>query len=64
MTRRRLKRGSKWRRAVPIEPSWILLPEGLDFYEPIVVQNRLYFNRDNLHAKATYSYRATALGIA
>ncbi|SEP34849.1 protein of unknown function [Rhizobium tibeticum] len=23
------------------------MPEGLDLYGPIVVQNRLYFNRDN-----------------
>lgn len=47
MTDRQSKHGNKLRRAVPIEPSWIWLPEGLDLYGAIVVQSRLYFNRDN-----------------
>lgn len=50
MTGRQSKRGNRWRRAVPIELSWILVPEDLDFYGLIVVQNRLYFNGDKLHA--------------
>lgn len=30
------------------------MSEGLDLYGPIVVQNRLYFNRDNQDAETTY----------
>jgi hypothetical protein len=41
-----LKPGSKWRHDVPIEPSWIFVSERPDLYGLAVVQNRLYFKRD------------------
>src|SRR5690606_12633896 len=63
-TDRLLKRGSRWRHVVPIEPSWIWAPESLDLPRLIVVQNRLYFNRDRLNATTPYSHRATAIGAA
>src|SRR5690606_10786128 len=61
-TDRLLKRDSRWRHVVPIEPSWIWAPESLDLHGLSVVQNRLYFNRDRSNATTPYSHRATAIG--